>query len=510
MTERTARDHDKALLELSDISKSFPGVKALDRVSLTLREGEVHALLGENGAGKSTLIKIIAGVYHQDEGTFRLHGNQVRFSNPRQASEQGISVVHQERNIIPTFTVGENVLLDRIIGKSYQYIDPAKIRREAQSYLDMVGLHVSANRGVETLSAAQKQLVQIARALSGNSRILLLDEPTASIALSDVSILMGIIRRLLDQGVSVLYVTHKLDEVFEICETVTVLRDGRNAAPQASVADIDRDGLVRLMIGRAQAERRFQKAEATLGSPALEVEAIRSDNMPSPCSFVLHHGEILGWYGLVGSGRSEFARAIIGADEAHGGSIRVGGKTAHIHSVAEALHGLQIGYVSENRQEEGLILIHSVKRNIAITVWNRMARRLGLLDTNAESQTAKRYGEMLGIKTPSLDQTVVNLSGGNQQKVSVAKWLAANCKILIVDEPTVGIDVGTRDEIHNLIRELADSGVSIILISSDMREIVRLADRILVFAHGVIINEMTNNGDYAIVSQQIMSQLVAA
>jgi ribose transport system ATP-binding protein len=510
MTQSATAGNRGVLLQLSGISKSFPGVKALDEVTLTLREGEVHGLLGENGAGKSTLIKIIAGVYVQDQGTIRLDGKQVKFANPRQASAEGISVVHQERNNIPTFTVGENVLLDRIVGKSYQYIDPARIQRQAQAYLDLVGLDVSPNRGVETLSAAQKQLVQIARALSANSRLLLLDEPTASIAIGEVTMLMGIIRQLRSQGIAVLYVTHKLDEVFQICDTVTVLRDGRNVGSETSVANIDRNGLVTLMIGRSQAERPFKIAAAADREPILEVGGIRSDYMPSPCSFELYKGEILGWYGLVGAGRSELARAVIGGDIVREGSVRVEGRTARIRTVADALHRFKIGYVSENRQEEGLILIHSVRRNIAITVWKRMMQHMGLLNTNEENRTAERFADILAIKTPSLEQTVANLSGGNQQKVSVAKWLASDCRILIFDEPTVGIDVGTREEIHNLIRGLADSGVSIILISSDMREMIRLAERVLVFAHGVIIGEMNNTGEYAAMSEEIMHRLVAA
>jgi len=509
MIHETPSDRTDILLELGNISKSFPGVQALDGVSLKLRAGEVQALLGENGAGKSTLIKIVAGVYHQDEGTYKLYGDEVTLSGPRDASSRGIGVVHQERNMVPTFTVGENVLLNSIVGRSLQHVDRRRINSEAQPYMDMVGLGIAPSHDVEGLSPAQKQLVEIARALATNSRIVLLDEPTASIASHEVAILQGIIRHLRDQGVAILYVTHKLEEVFETCDTVTVLRDGRNTGPKVAVRTTDTDKLVIQMIGRSQFDRPFRQRDAIRDKPVLEADRFVSEFSPFPCTFSLLRGEILGWYGLVGSGRTELARAIIGADVAREGSTHVNGEVARIHSVAEALHHWRIGYVSENRQEDGLVLIHSVTRNIAITIWRRL-QRLGLLDGKAELQTAKHYQDALGIRTPSLRQEVVHLSGGNQQKVSVAKWLASKCEILIIDEPTVGIDVGTRDEIHSLVRELAESGVSIILISSDMREMVRLADRILIFVRGQIVDEMPNSGDYTSMSQQIMRRLVVA
>jgi ribose transport system ATP-binding protein len=499
-----------AVLELIDISKSFPGVKALDRVSLTLREGEVQALLGENGAGKSTLIKIITGVYRADQGIYRIHGRDAQVANPRQAFGLGIGVVHQERSLVPTFTAGENVLLERIVGKAAQVIDRDRIHRDARPYMEMVGLGIAPSHRVESLSPAQKQLIEIARALSLNTRMLLLDEPTASISLNEADTLLDTIRRLRRAGVSILYVTHKLEEVFAICDSVTVLRDGRNAAPTSPLAELDRDALIARMIGRSHANAPLPLRSLPDRTPVLEVAGLQSRNSPIPATFALRKGEILGWYGLVGAGRTELARAVIGADKVTGGSVRLEGKPVRIASMTDALHRWRIGYVSENRQEEGLFLSHSVQRNVAATVWNRLRQRLGLLDVAAERQTAETYRARLGIRMVSARQAAGNLSGGNQQKVSVAKWLAAAPEILNNDEPTVGIDVGTKYELHQLIWQLADAGISIILISSDMPEMVRLADRILVFRANRIVGDLPNDRDYDAMSRAIMGRIVGA
>jgi len=495
-------------LELTDISKGFPGVQALDRVSLTLRRGEVQALLGENGAGKSTLIKIITGVYRADQGSYRINGEPVTIANPRQAFAHGIGVVHQERSLVPTFTAGENVLLERIVGTAFQVIDREKIHRDARPFMEMVGLAIDPSHRVESLSPAQKQLIEIARALSQNTRILLLDEPTASISLKEAASLLETIRRLKAQGVSILYVTHKLEEVYEICDSVTVLRDGRNAAPTSPLSELGRDQLIQRMIGRSHTNAPLPARPLGDRKFVLEVEALQSANSPIPATFSLAKGEILGWYGLVGSGRTELARAVIGADGATGGRVRVDGKDARIASVADALHRCRIGYISENRQEEGLFLAHPIIRNVAVTVWGRLRQSIGLLDLAAEKQTAETYRASLSIRMASLRQAVGNLSGGNQQKVSVAKWLAARPEILIIDEPTVGIDVGTKYELHQLIWELANSGISIILISSDMPEIVRLADRILVFRSNRIVADLPNDRDYDSMSRAIMGRIV--
>ena len=496
------------LLELKHISKSFPGVRALDDVSLTLYPGDIHALLGENGAGKSTLVKIITGVYTADSGEYLIEGSPVAITRPREAFTRGIAVVHQERSLVPTFSVGENVLLDRVVGKAAQLVDKAQIERDARRNMELVGLTVRPSRNVASLSAAQKQLIEIARALSSDARILLLDEPTASISLTEAEGLLRTLRKLRDRGVSILYVSHKLEEVFDICDSVTVLRDGRNAGSTSLVRDLDRDRLITLMIGRSQNIESLPVRNTAQMEPILEVTDLPSEATVVGSSFTLRRGEILGWYGLVGAGRTELARAVIGAEPQSRGSVVVSGKRAHIGSIAEALHRWGIGYVSENRQEEGLFLSHTIVRNIAVTVWQRMRRALGLIDAKAETEVARDFRARLEIRTPSLKQLVANLSGGNKQKVNIAKWLAANPKILIIDEPTVGIDIKTKYEIHELIWKLAEDGISVILISSDMPEMVRLADRILVFKKGRIVGELTNTKAYDEMSKQIMTFIV--
>jgi ribose transport system ATP-binding protein len=493
---------------LRNISKSFPGVRALDDVSLTLYPGDIHALLGENGAGKSTLVKIITGVYTADSGEYLIQGSRAAITRPRDAFTRGIAVVHQERSLVPTFSVGENVLLDRVVGRAAQLVNKAEIEREARRNMDLVGLTVRPSRNVASLSAAQKQLIEIARALSSDARILLLDEPTASISLTEAQGLLRTLRKLRDRGVSILYVSHKLEEIFEICDSVTVLRDGRNAGKTSRVADLDRDRLITLMIGRSQNVESLPVRDTAQMEPILEVTDMPSEATVVGSSFTLRHGEILGWYGLVGAGRTELARAVIGAEPQSRGSVVVSGKRARIGSIAEALHHWGIGYVSENRQEEGLFLNHTIVRNIAVTVWQRMRRALGLIDSKAESELARDFKQRLDIRTPSLKQLVANLSGGNKQKVNIAKWLAANPKILIIDEPTVGIDIKTKYEIHELIWRLAEDRISVVLISSDMPEIVRLADRILVFKKGRIVGELANTKDYDEISKQIMGFII--
>ena len=496
------------ILELSEVSKGFPGVKALDQVSLSLCEGEVHALLGENGAGKSTLIKIITGVYRADAGVYRIRGEAVQIGSPREAYRHGIGVVHQERSLIPTFTAGENVLLERIVGRAARLVDREQIHRDAKPFMDMVGLAISPAHRVESLSPAQKQLIEIARALSLDTRILLLDEPTASISLNEANALLDTIRRLKARGVSILYVTHKLEEVFEICDRVTVLRDGRNVAPAASIPEMTRNQLITLMIGRGETNAPLPVRATTGQAPVLVVDGLTSAYSPGPAAFARMRGEALGGDGLVGSGRTELARAIIGADRPTGGVVRIGGKVAEIASVTDALRQWRLGYVSENRQEEGLFLAHPIARNIAVTIWNRLRSAIGLLDVERERGTTEHFRQALGIRMVSERQAVGNLSGGNQQKVSVAKWLAVKPDILIIDEPTVGIDVGTKYELHQLVWRLANEGMSIILISSDMPEMVRLADRILVFSANRIVGELPNNRDYETVSHAIMQAIV--
>lgn len=500
----------EVVLELSDITKTYPGVRALAKVSMTLRAGEVHALLGENGAGKSTLIRIISGVDLPDSGNYRVFGRPADIRTPRQAMQRGIGVVHQERNLVPTFTVGENVLLERVLGRADRLVDRRRIHEDALPFMEMVGLRIQPSDSVVALSSAQQQLIEIARALSTKARILLLDEPTASISLKEASALLDTIRRLKAQGTSIVYVSHKLEEVFEICDSVSVLRDGRNAGPRLAIAGLRRDALIEMMIGRSHTADALPTRRLEEREPVLEVVDRPSEATQRGSSFTLRRGEILGWYGLVGSGRTELARSVIGADQVSGGSIAVGGKPARIRSLSDALHRWRIGYVTENRQQEGLFLIHSIQRNIAAPVWARLRRAFRLLLPGDERGLAEEYRSSLDIRSPSVAKVVGSLSGGNKQKVSLGKWLAAKPEILFIDEPTVGIDIRTKYEIHQIIYRLAEEGTSIVLISSDMPEMIRLADRVLVFRSGAIVGELPNTKVYDEVSRSIMTLIVGS
>jgi ribose transport system ATP-binding protein len=496
-----------AALEIDGAVKTFPGVRALDGVSLRVAPGSIHALLGENGAGKSTLIKIIAGVHAPDAGEVRLQGHPVRFASPRESIEAGISVVHQERNLIPRFSVAENILLERLPARG-GVVDRTALVDEARPWLQALELDVDPETPVRELGVARMQLVEIAKALALEARILLLDEPTASLTPHETESLFRLLRRLRDEGAAIVFVSHKLEEVLGLCDRVTVLRDGRNACADEPMAGVTRAQLVRWMIGRDETAPAPVGARTTSGTPALELRGLATALGHRAIDLKLYPGEILGLYGLVGAGRSELARAIVGAEPVTGGEVLVKGEPARIGSVAEALARFRIGYVSEDRKGEGLILEHSVARNVTVPIWRRLAGGLGLLTGSMERKAAGPFVERLQVRTPSLRQPVGLLSGGNQQKVSVAKWLAAGVDVLIVDEPTVGIDIRTKAELHDRLRELAASGTAILLISSDMPEMVALAHRILVMSHFHLVGEVGNDaGDYAQASEAIMSAI---
>lgn len=502
----TAQQNGVAL-EATAISKAFPGVQALDDVSMSLERGEIHALVGENGAGKSTLIKIVTGLYRQDSGTLRMEGEEVEFHDPRSSIEAGIAVVPQERNLIPEFSVGENILIERVPLRGSVFVDYDTINREAARWLEVMNLDIPVTRRAARLSAAEGQLVEIARALALESRVLLLDEPTASITPHEVAHLFEILRSLRDRGVAMLVVTHKLEEVFELCDRVTVLRDGKNVASGEPIEGLTRDQLVSWMIGRARRDADLPERPARGDEAALTLKGLDTVDGVDDVSLEIFPGEIVGLYGLVGAGRTELAHAVIGASEITGGSILVGGKKASIGSVAEALSRYRIGYVSEDRKKDGLILGKDIIFNVSVTLWQRLAGRLGWVSGAEERAVAAKHVEELDVRTPSLRQTVGNLSGGNQQKVSIAKWLAAEADILIIDEPTIGIDVKTKDALHELIWNLAASGKAVLLISSDMPEMVRLADRILVMKSGRIVAEIENSRLYDEMSEAIMKNL---
>ncbi|MCX5481030.1 sugar ABC transporter ATP-binding protein [Kaistia geumhonensis] len=493
-------------LSIEDIGKSFPGVTALDGVSFTIRPGEIHALMGENGAGKSTLIKIITGLYKPDRGRLLVDGKEVAFSSPRDAIAAGISAVHQERNLIPRFTVGENIVIERLPTKG-GLIDYGAVHREARRFLDMIDPSIDTHTEVRRLSVAQMQIVEIAKALSLETGVLLLDEPTASITGHETEALFAVLRRLRDEGKAIVFVSHKLEEVVSICDRVTVLRDGRVAAAGEPIATMGRGRIVSAMIGREErvaeiGERRLEGAK-----PVLEARAIATSLGHRDVSFTLRKGEILGLYGLVGAGRTELARALIGDARILSGGVVLRGEKVSIGSVPEAIRRHRLGYISEDRKAEGLILAHPIRSNIVIPIWRRIAGRLGLISRAGERRVAVPLAQRLEVKAPSIEQAVGKLSGGNQQKVSIAKWLAAGVDILIIDEPTVGIDIKTKTAIHELIGEITRSGVSVLLISSDMPEMITLADRILVMKDFAIRGEIENTRRYEAMSQAIMAHI---
>ncbi len=492
------------VLQISGVCKAFPGVQALDTVSMDLRPGEIHALIGENGAGKSTLIKIMTGVERPDAGDIHLNGRPTHFTTPRDAMAAGIGAVHQERNLITRFTVGENIMLERPPAR-FGLVDFDRVHGQARHWLDLLDLPIDPRTPVSALSVAQMQIVEIAKALSLQSKILLMDEPTASITAHETDILFALLRRLSGDGVTIVFVSHKLEEVMDLCDRVTVLRDGRNACPPTPLADLSRGDLVKLMIGREEQIAVLGDKTVQTNTPALRLSGVTTGVGHDGINLSLHRGEIVGLYGLVGSGRSELAKAIIGAAPITGGTVSVAGADVIIADATDALHRHRIGYVSEDRKQEGLILIHSLARNIGVTIWTRLAGLFGLLSDRKERHAVEPFVTKLDIRTPSVDQVAGNLSGGNQQKVSVAKWLAAKVETLIIDEPTVGVDIRTKAYLHELIWKLAADGTAVLLISSDMPEMIELADRILVMNDFRIVGELDNSRDYDTMSHRIMA-----
>ena len=491
------------MLVAENLVKTFPGVRALDGATLTLRAGSVHALLGENGAGKSTLVKLLTGVYQPDGGRITLDDTELHLGGPLDAQRAGIGVVHQERNLIPAFSVAENIVLHHLPGRA-GWLDRARMRAEARRCLALLEVDLDPDTPVSRLSVAQGQLVEIAKALSLDSKVLLLDEPTASLTGDEADRLFTVVRRLRDSGHAVVLVSHKLEEVFAVADTVTVLRDGRSVAEAAPLSDYTQGQIVDLMVGRAFAK--IDLADRTIdqaAEPALRLTGVSTALGHRDISLTVRPGEILGLYGLVGAGRSELAKAVLGLERITAGTVEVHGKPARIGSVGDALRRYRLGYVTEDRKDEGLFLEQTVARNIAVTVWRRLARA-GLVPDKRERTLAETYVERLGIRISSPQQLAGQLSGGNQQKVSLAKWLAAECDILIVDEPTVGIDVRTKAAFHELIAGLAADGLALLLISSDLPETVVLADRIVVMSDLRIVGELANDHDYARMSQQII------
>lgn len=478
------------MLEVRNITKEFPGVKALDDVSVSFQTGEIHALMGENGAGKSTLMKIITGIYKPDFGGVYLDNQKVELKSYKDSIQYDIAMVHQEIQVIPKATVGENIVLDKIQSfKHHGRVNWKKIYETAEVYLKMVELDVKPDMIIENLTAAQKQLIQIAKALSSNAKYILLDEPTSSLTNVEAENLFRIIRKLKNQGCCIIFVSHKIEEVMELCDRVTVLRDGKYMGTR-EMDNLTRQELIRMMIGREEDVEHmgFLNVEDEI---VLEARHVGRAGMFADMNMQLHKGEILGFYGLVGAGRTEFAKILVGADHMDSGEVYVHGKKAEIHNMVDAVYKYGLGYITENRKEEGLILPFSVEDNMTLLTLRKMTNRIGKISLGKCREETQAMIDRLSVKTPSRETKIESLSGGNQQKVSIGKWLLAGCDILIIDEPTVGVDIGAKRQIHDLIWKLAkEEGKSIILISSDMTEMITLARRILIFKDYTISGEI--------------------
>lgn len=474
------------LLEAKGVTKVFPGVLALNNVNLGLSRTEIHALVGENGAGKSTLIKIICGVYQPSEGVLYWNSKQSSIHSPADALRLGIVPVHQELNLEPYLSVAENIFIGRQPKSRLGLIDHRKMNEMAVSWLRELGLNTEPTVHVGMISHAERQMVSIARAVSLNASMVIFDEPTASLTRRETELLFTVIRGLRTKGLAIVYISHRMEEIFGLCDRVTIMRDG-NIITTTPVADISPSEIIRKMIGRNLGET-LNIDGSRPGETVLEVRNLNAKGLLRNISLSLRKGEIVGIAGLVGSGRTELARAIIGDLKYDSGSVTVEGKPVHIKSPAEAIKA-GIGLVPEERKELGLVLGLSVKKNISIAVLGRLAR-FGMIPTGQETRLARNYVDRLSIKTPSLAQGVQYLSGGNQQRVVIAKWLATNPKILIIDEPTRGIDVGAKAEIHSLLKDLTKLGVSIVMISSELPEVLAVSDRILVMHEGTIVAEL--------------------
>lgn len=475
------------ILHAINVSKQFPGTLALDNVQLELLPGEIHAVMGENGAGKSTLMKILSGVYTSDSGEIYIDGRSISPSNPREALMLGIGIVHQELSVIPTLTVAENIFPGHLPTNFLGMVNYKQLFENTRHVLAKMQVHVDPRALVETLSIANQQLVEITKALSSNCKVLILDEPTSALTDSEADRLLALLRRLANEGVSILYISHKIKEIFAISDRVTVLRDGRYIGTEM-VSEITPDHVIRMMVGRELGAMYPQKSQKN-GSVLLEVRNLRLPNTELANSFQLYEGEVLGFAGLIGSGRSELARALFGADAKESGAIVLNGKDVDIRSPRHAIE-LGIGYLPEDRKAAGLFLDMSIKLNVEAAVIDEVSSG-GFVVPPKERALAEHYVQRLNISTPSVEQEIRRLSGGNQQKALVAKWLSIKPKILIVDEPTRGIDVGAKKEIHFLLRSLADSGVGVIMISSELPEVLGMSDRILVMHEGVIAAEFS-------------------
>lgn len=475
-----------SLIKFQNITKRFPGVQALDGVSFEIERGSCHALMGENGAGKSTLGKILAGVYFADEGELLLDNKPIRPTTPLAARRLGIAMVHQELAFCPNLTVAENLCLGDLPRRA-GWLDRRRMREQARAMLAEIDANMDVDLPISRLSTGQEQLIQIAAALGTGAKIIIMDEPTSSLSVRESENLFQLLAKLKQRGITIIYVSHRMEEIFRLCDRITVLRDGRHVAT-GSVAQTNPECVIQQMVGRELKQYTSHHLQSPLGEELLRVENLSSPGKFTNVSFKLHAGEILGFAGLIGAGRSEIAQAIFGLDEAATGKVFVRGRELELGSVQAAL-AAGIGLLPEDRKRLGLVLAMNCRENTSLTILSRLSS-FGFVRRKEECAIAQRYVDRLRVKTPSLDSPVASLSGGNQQKIALAKWLARECGILIVDEPTRGVDVGAKAEIHHLLDELACQKLALLVISSELPEVMNLSRRILVMRQGRVAGEL--------------------
>jgi ABC-type sugar transport system ATPase subunit len=475
-----------SFLALQKISKRFPGVLALDDVSFGVERGSCHAIIGENGAGKSTLGKILAGVYVPDAGEIQLDGHRIEPTDPITARQLGIAMVHQELAFCPNLTVAENLCLGELPTRA-GWVNQREMRERARAMLREIEADMNVDLPIDQLSTGQEQMVQIAAALGVNARVIIMDEPTSSLSAHESEHLFGLLGQLKTRGITVLYVSHRMEEIFRLCDSLTVLRDGRHVATEP-ISQTNPDRVIQQMIGREVIQFTPRHLDNPLGDEVLRVENLSSPGKFANISFSLRRGEMLGFGGLVGAGRSELAQAVFGTDRTATGRVLVRGRELRIGSVGAAL-AVGIGLLPEDRKRQGLVLTMNCRENASLASLNRLTR-FGFVQSGKETALVNRYADQLRVKAPSIDAPIAGLSGGNQQKIALTKWLARQCDILIIDEPTRGIDVGAKAEIHHLLDELASQGLAIWLISSELPELMNLSRRILVLREGRFMGEV--------------------
>lgn len=469
----------KTFIELENIVKVFPGVRALDGVSFDIREGECHALCGENGAGKSTLIKVMTGAHERTDGHYRIDGQEVNFKNPQEGIAAGVSCVYQELSIAPQLDIAKNLYIGNLPMKN-GFVDHKKLYEDSKKILDELGMNVSPKMPAGDLSIGQQQMIEIGRAMTRNARLIIMDEPTSSLSEAETDKLFDIIHKLLDKNIAIVYISHKLDEVMYLADRITVIRDGKNIISDDK-DNFTQDKLIANMIGRSL-DNMYVKEPAEIGDVMLEVKNLTSKDVFEDISFTVRKGEVVGFFGLVGAGRSEIMRAIFGVDKYNSGEVFVDGKKLKGGKPSEAIHA-GIGFATEDRKKEGLALALQILLNMTLVRLPFLAK-LGIVDKPHQNEAAQKYMESISIKAPSVHQSVGNLSGGNQQKVVVAKWLMMDPKVLIIDEPTRGIDVGSKAEIYGLLSDLAKEGIAIVVVSSEIEEIMGVCDSVITICEG--------------------------